>query len=180
MAWDGRKTEGCGCGQILAVLPVAGSPLEHFAALLPLFDLKVVADGDVVEPIGPVFTKPDLRILRFQGRVGVAQILATAVVSADLTEAVSDGLPLRLVVLVCEGFGIGFGNLPGQFELHADQVETARPEVHRGEGVSLPQVRVSRARLGKQHDGAFGVQAQLLRHRQQLCRHILPLGAPGI
>ena len=75
----GGQIERGGRGQILAAMPGAFRGFKPAGAALPALDLQVVADGDVVEPVGTVFGEPDLAVLGFQGRVGVAQILAAAI-----------------------------------------------------------------------------------------------------
>ena len=77
-----------GRGQILPLCQASDRRLKLVGAPLPPFDLQIVADGDVVEPIGPVLAEPHLAVLALQGGVGVAQILAAAVVAADLAQQI--------------------------------------------------------------------------------------------
>jgi len=59
----GGKSEGRGLRQIPAAVEVLNRFIEAITAPLPQFDLKVVAHGDIVQPIGPVLAEPDLAVL---------------------------------------------------------------------------------------------------------------------
>ena len=121
----------------MPVLPAANPLLELICTLLPLLDLKVVADGDVVEPVRAIFFEPDMAVLVFQGRVGVTQVLAAAKHTAYLVQDGVGGRALRCVMLLGNSLGIRSGDLLGELELEADEIEAARTQVHGRESVSL-------------------------------------------
>src|ERR1035438_9661334 len=94
----GGKAQGRSRREILAVIPVAHTLFKHHSASLPLFNLQIIADGNITEPIGPVLAEPDLRVFRFHGRIGIAQILATSIVTTNLTEDVGIFRMVRLEI----------------------------------------------------------------------------------
>jgi len=121
---------------------------EQVAALLPLLDRQVVADGDIFQPIRPVLAEPDLAVFSLCGGVCIAEILATAnmlLISSRMFwvstwRASSCWLSHRL--------GIRLNNLLGKLELHADQIQSARAQVHGGESIALFQTRIGRCAPG--------------------------------
>src|SRR5579863_2967340 len=88
----GRHSHVRRCRKILAIVPRVDRRSELIGTPLPEFDREVVADGHVAEPIGAIFSEPDLAVLDFHSGIGVTKIFAAAIVAADLTEHGAGGL----------------------------------------------------------------------------------------
>jgi len=67
------------CGELVGLLPCVTEGFESVCALLPELNLEVVADEDVVEPVGAVLGEPDLFVEVLEGGVAVAKVLAAFV-----------------------------------------------------------------------------------------------------
>ena len=109
-----------------------------------------------------------MRVLGLDGGVGVAQILAEAVVATDFVEDVLRLVVVLFIVWAGKGAGVAIRNFMRELELHADQIESARAQVESGESIAFTQAGISEARLRDELDSALGVVAQLGRERQQL------------
>jgi hypothetical protein len=95
-----RQSQGCGWGQILAILQAVNGCRKLLPALLPPLDLQIVADRDIVQPVGTILAEPNLAVFALQRRVNVAQILAAAIGAANLAQQRIGSGALRFVVLL--------------------------------------------------------------------------------
>jgi len=190
----GWETGFGGGGEGLGVLPGVDEGVDLFAAFGPELDLEVVTDLDVGEEVGAVFGEPALAVEGLQHGVGVAEILAAAVVGGDGVEELAgfDLLAFGELFVGGEavdgvgegvGLGVGGGHLVGELELEAGEIEAAGAELHGVEGVGfleLAEGGVGGAGLGDELDGALGVETAFVDLRAHLGGEGLTGGRPGV
>src|SRR5580692_9412991 len=128
--------------QVLAVPKHVLGCVKLFGAPLPVLDRKIVANGNIVEPIRAILAEPNLAVFALGCGKAVAQILAAAVVAADIGEQLLGGLLLRLIVLLSDSPGVFIGDFLRELEFQTDKIEPARAEIHGRERIGLGKIGI--------------------------------------
>src|SRR5882724_11686971 len=166
------------CGELVGLLPCVTEGFESVCALLPELNLEVVADEDVVEPVGAVLGEPDLFVEVLEGGVAVAKVLAASVV--DGPDKTPHCFLLFFVGLYRAGLRVGGDHLVGELELHRCEIDAASTELHRGDGVEVEEMCVLCTGLGQKCERSFCVDTSVMEHWPKFSGLRLSGSAPGV